>query len=173
MLRAALLFALLASACRHDPAPIQPRAGDLPPLPSSSGTPIGYLIDAATQLQLRDDQLAQLKQIDAVLAPKDDDIETQLRLIEKPEADPPAAKGAPPPRHNNAPGAQVKTTPDATRLRNQRREQDAEALQRAFALLDPAQQDGARRVLEDRGIQPPGNIKPASREPTGDAPSEK
>jgi len=70
-------------------------------------------------------------------------------------------EGAPPPRHNNAPGAQVKTTADAAKLHSARKENDAEALQKAFALLDPAQRTTARKLLEDRGITAPGSAKPS------------
>src|SRR5690349_12166181 len=114
MLRATLLALSIlttAAGCRHDadPPPMHPKDGDLPPLPPSSGTPVGYLLDNASQLQLRDDQLVQLKEIDKSLAARDDEIDTQLRMIEKPADDAPVEKGAPPPRHNNAPGAQIRT----------------------------------------------------------------
>jgi len=173
MLRAVLGILLILTACRHDsdPPPMTPRDGEQPPLPSSSGTPVGFLLDNAGQLNLHDDQLAKLKQIDAVLAPKDDDIETQVRLIEKPQDDPPPGPGSPPTRHNNAPGAQVKTTPDAAKLRATRRAQDLEALQQVFALLDPAQQATARRLLEDRGLSAPaGDASPAARGAKDEAP---
>ncbi|HEU4733008.1 MAG TPA: hypothetical protein VFT22_34175, partial [Kofleriaceae bacterium] len=77
MLRATLLGLLVASAgCHHDtdPPPMHPQEGELPPLPPSSGTPVGYLIDAAGQLELRDDQLARLKEIDQSLSARDDEI---------------------------------------------------------------------------------------------------
>ena len=45
------------TGCHHDPVPAHPQPGELPPLPPASGTPIGYLIDSATDLKLRDDQL--------------------------------------------------------------------------------------------------------------------
>lgn len=128
----------------------------MPPLPPSSGTPVGYLVDSASQLGLRDDQITQLKQIDDSLAARDAEIDTQLRIIEKPEEDPEPARGSPPHRHNNAPGAQVKTTPDAAKLHSARKSNDFEALQKAFALLDPPQQTAARKLLEDRGIAAPG-----------------
>jgi hypothetical protein len=146
---------------------MHPKEGELPPLPPSSGTPVGYLVDNATQLQLRDDQLTQLKEIDKSLAAKDDEIDTQLRLIEKPEEDPEPAKGQPPPRHNNAPGAQIKTTPDAAKLHEARKTNDFEALQKAFALLDPTQKTTARKLLEDRGVTAPGSPTKQSR-PTSD-----
>ena len=154
----AMMFALVVLAgCRHDtdPPPLQPKDGELPPLPPSSGTPVGYLIDNAGQLQLRDDQLAKLQAIDKSLSAKDDQIDTQLRLIEKPDEEQ-AEKGKPPPRHNNAPGAQIKTTPDAGKLHAQRKTNDFEALQQAFAVLDPAQQTSARALLQDRGVTTPG-----------------
>ena len=160
MLRAVLCALLLLAACRKeiDPTPSHPQEGaELPPLPPSSGTPVGYLVDSASQLGLRDDQITQLKQIDDSLAARDAEIDTQLRIIEKPEQDPEPPRGAPPPRHNNAPGAQVKTTPDATKLHNARKSNDFEALQKAFALLDPTQQTAARKLLEDRGIAAPGS----------------
>jgi len=142
-----------------------------PPLPPASGTPVGYLVDNATQLNLREDQLAKLQEIDRSLSARDDEIETQLRLIEKPAEDPEVPKGAPPPRHNNAPGAQVKTTPDAAKLREARKSSDDAALRKAFAILDPAQQTAARKLLEDRGITPPGaDAKPPQHDPTDGKP---
>lgn len=173
MLRAVLCALLLLTACRHeaDPAPMHPREGDLPPLPPSSGTPVGYLIDNAGQLDLHDDQLAQLKAIDQSLAARNDEIDTQLRLIEKPEDDPQTAPGQPPPRHNNAPGAQVKTTADAAKLHDAHKANDSEALRKAFAVLDPAQQATARRLLEDRGVVTPGGeAKQPARDPADGTP---
>jgi hypothetical protein len=170
MLRVILLALLVAAGCHKDvdPAPMHPREGELPPLPPSSGTPVGYLLDNATQLDLRADQLKQLKEIDQSLAARDDEIDTQLRLIEKPEEDPQAGKGEAPARHNNAPGAQIKTTPDATKLHNARKENDTEALQKAFALLDPAQRTTARKLLEERGITAPGSEKKAPKQTSDD-----
>lgn len=163
MLRALLCSLLILVGCRHDtdPPPVQPQAGDLPPLPPSSGTPVGYLVDNAAQLQLRDDQIAKLKEIDQSLGARNAEIDTQLRMIEKPEDDPEPERGAPPKRHNNAPGAQIKTTPDAAKLHEAHSDNTREALQQAFALLDPAQQTTARRLLEDRGVAAPG----AARQP--------
>jgi hypothetical protein len=151
-----------------DPPPMHPNEGELPPLPPSSGTPVGYLLDNAGQLGLREDQLKQLKEIDQSLAARDDEIDTQLRLIEKPEEDPQPGKGEPPPRHNNAPGAQIKTTPDAAKLHNARKENDTEALQKAFAILDPAQRTTARKMLEERGIATPGGEKKAPKQTSED-----
>lgn len=147
---------------------MHPKEGELPPLPPSSGTPVGYLVDNAGQLQLSEDQLKQLKEIDRSLAAKDDEIDTQLRIIEKPAEDPEPAKGEPPPRHNNAPGAQIHTTPDAAKLHRARKENDYEALRQAFALLDPTQQTAARRLLEDRGVTAPGSATKPPKETLDD-----
>jgi len=151
-----VLFAVLASAgCKKDPPVMQPQEGELPPLPPASGTAVGYLVDSAKQLELRPDQLDKLKQIDASLSARNDVLDTQLRAIERPDEEP-AAKGQPPPRHNNAPGAQIKTTPDAAKLHAAKKANDKDALDKAFAVLDPAQQDKARRLLDERGISAPG-----------------
>jgi hypothetical protein len=172
MLRAILCAVLVLTACRKqiDPEPEHPQ--EAPPLPPASGTPVGYLVDCASQLGLREDQLAGLQDIDRGLSARDDEIETQIRLIEKPAEDPEVPKGAPPPRHNNAPGAQVKTTPDAAKLREARKANDDDALRKAFALLDPAQQTAARKLLEDRGITPPGAEARPKRDPADGAPAQ-
>ncbi|HET9624444.1 MAG TPA: hypothetical protein VFP84_23895 [Kofleriaceae bacterium] len=176
MLRATLV-ALLAlagpAACSHeaDQTPVHPQEGELPPLPPSSGTPVGYLLDNATQLELRADQIQQLQGIDQSLSARDEEIDTQLRLIEKPAEDPPPQKGQPYHLHNNAPGAQIQTTPDAAKLHAARKDNDDDALRKAFAVLDPAQQAKARRLLEDRGVTPPGApAKPATRSDADGAP---
>jgi hypothetical protein len=171
MLRVILCAVLVLTACRKqiDPEPEHPQ--EAPPLPPASGTPVGYLIDNATSLGLQPDQLAKLQEIDRSLSARDDEIETQIRLIEKPAEDPEVPKGAPPPRHNNAPGAQVKTTPDAAKLREARKANDDDALRKAFAILDPAQQTAARKLLEDRGITPPADARPAKRESADGAPA--
>ena len=160
MLRLFLLASLLLTGCHHEPAVMTPKEGELPPLPPASGTAVGYLVDSAVQLGLRDDQLKKLKEIDASLAARNDVIDTQLRTIEKPSEDEPGEKGKPAPRHNNAPGAQIKTTGDAGKLHAAKKANDKEALDRAFAVLDAAQQEKARRLLDERGISAPGSSKP-------------
>ena len=162
MVRFFLLLALCA-ACGGNPKPMTPKEGELPPLPPASGTAVGYLVDNATQLKLRDDQLDKLKAIDTSLAAKNDSLDTQLRTIERPdEAEP--EKNKPPPRHNNAPGAQITTTPDAQKLHNARAANDQDALVKAFAVLDEDQKAMARRLLDERGVKLPGSDK-AGNEP--------
>ncbi len=153
---------LLLGACHHDPKPMTPKEGELPPLPPASGTAVGYLVDNASQLKLREDQLTKLKEIDTSLSARNDSIDTQLRVIEKPDEEQ-GEKNKPPPRHNNAPGAQVKTTTDATKLHDLKKANDSDALTKAFALLDPDQKELARKLLDERGVSVPGS---KSKEPT-------
>lgn len=145
-----------------------PKEGELPPLPPASGTMIGYLVDNATALKLRPEQFDKLKEIDTSLAARNDSIDTQLRALVKPD-EAPAQKGQPPPRHNNAPGAQVKTTGEVGKLQDARAANDRDALKRAFELLDPDQQEAARGLLDERGIVVPGAAKkpPARSEADG------
>ena len=77
---AALLFVL--AACHHDPQPMHPQPGDLPPLPPASGTPIGYLLDARTDLALTPDQVTKLTKIDNSLAARDAEIDQLERADE-------------------------------------------------------------------------------------------
>jgi hypothetical protein len=172
MLRAILCAVLVLTACRKQIDPESAHPQEAPPLPSASGTPVGYLVDNAGQLNLREDQLAKLQDIDRSLSARDDEIETQIRIIEKPAEDPEAAPGAPARLHNNAPGAQVKTTPDAAKLREARKSADDDALRKAFAILDPAQQTAARKLLEDHGFTPPTDARPTRRDPADGAPAQ-
>jgi hypothetical protein len=160
----ALIFGLLvvlAPACHKDPdiEPQHPKSGDLPPLPPASGTPIGYLLDAQTQLALTPDQLTQLKQLDASLAAQNDSIDTQIRAIEKPEPDEPQDPKAPPKRTNHAPGKETHTTADSQKLHLMHMANDREALKKVFAILDPKQQESATRILSERGVELPGAKK--------------
>ena len=168
MLRLLLISSLAFAGCHHEPGVMSPKDGELPPLPPASGTAVGYLVDSASQLDLRADQLKKLKDIDASLAARNDVIDTQLRTIEKPLDDDQGPKGAPPARHNNAPGAQIKTTGDAGKLHNMKTANDKDALDRAFAVLDPPQQEKARKLLDDRGILAPGSKKPKDMPKTSD-----
>src|SRR5687767_2846892 len=96
-----------------------------------------------------------MKQIDVSLAAKNDSIDTQLRAMERPDEAPPE-KDKPPPRHNNAPGAQIRSSPDAQKLHRARAANDSAALEQAFALLDDEQKTIAKRLLDERGISAPG-----------------
>jgi len=165
-----LLAASLAlGGCHREPRPITPADGELPPLPPSSGTAVGYLLDNAALLKLSDDQFTKLKQIDDSLSARNDAIDTQLREIEVPEEEAPPDKNAPPPIRpkNMAPGqVPMRTTADAPKLHEARAANNKEAIEKAFALLDPAQQDEARKVLAARGIASPKPTPPVAPTPT-------
>jgi hypothetical protein len=135
--------------------------GGPPPLPPASGTAIGYLIDAKRDLVLRDDQLAKLQDLDESLAAENGSIDAQLRQIEKPvpteQLSPQQQKaGEKTARYNNAPGVNTITTEDSQKLRRMRATNEREALEKAFALLDPDQLARAKRILVDRGVAVPG-----------------
>src|SRR3954447_19940406 len=91
--RMRVLLALLVAvtvgsvaACEHPQQVIEPPGQ--PPLPPSTGTAIGYLIDAKVEIALRDDQVEKLKGLDDGLAADNGQIDAQLRQIEKPEPAP-------------------------------------------------------------------------------------
>src|SRR5262245_764731 len=78
-----LAAALSIGACHHDaPAPAEP--ADKPPLPPASGTPIGFLLDDASELHLRDDQVAKLHDIDASLSAELEKLDAATRAANRP-----------------------------------------------------------------------------------------
>ncbi|HEY4177764.1 MAG TPA: hypothetical protein VGM90_13050 [Kofleriaceae bacterium] len=147
----------LAAGCHSDKGPQQPAPSEVP-LPPASGTAVGYLIDNAGALELKEDQLDKLKQIDVSLASKNETLEVQMREIEQPEE-----PDEPPDKHetvlkpkNWAPGATaVHTTQDSGKLHDAHAQNTQEALTQAFAVLDASQQKTALRLLADRGIKGP------------------
>src|SRR5579862_9616528 len=84
------LALLVVAACSHHdaPAPVEP-AGTTP-LPPASGTPIGYLIDDASELHLTDDQVTKLRDIDTSLAAELEVIDSQVRQANRPAAPDPS-----------------------------------------------------------------------------------
>lgn len=173
-MRFVLAVAMLVAACHYDGRPVHPKPGDLPPLPPASGTPIGYLIDSAVDLKLRDDQLQQLKQIDQSLATSNADIDAQLRQIERPqEAPEPSPQeqqaGKKRPRPNHAPGVAITTNADAGKLHDLRAHNVRDALTSAWAVLEPDQRTAAKQILEVRGVEVPGSGSSPKPKPTDDA----
>lgn len=160
-----LWFALLlALAACHSNPPQKPAPGEVPPLPPASGTAVGYLVDAAGDLKLNDDQLSKMKEIDASLAAENGQIDAQLRQIEQPvpseDMSPQQVKaGVKPQRYNNAPGASTVQTADSQKLRKLRDQNDSDAIKKAFKLLDPDQLAKAKLILSDRGVDIPGEQK--------------
>lgn len=167
----ALSLALVAG-CHKDPdlQPQHAKSEDLPPLPPSTGTPVGYLIDARDRLALSADQLSKLKAIDASLAAQNESIDTQIRAIEKPPEEEPPEKGAPPKRINHAPGVDIKATPDSQKLHAAHDANDRDALKRVFALLEPKQLETAKQILTERGVALPGAKKSDAHDDSDGAP---
>lgn len=155
-----LLALTVAAGCnRHQDEVIEP--GGPPPLPPASGTAVGYLVDASADLQLSADQLGKLKKIDDSLAAQNGSIEAQIRQIEQPEEGeqltPQQMKaGVKEKRYDNAPGKSTITTADSQRLHRIHDENERAALKRAFAVLDEKQLEKAKRILQDRGVDVPG-----------------
>lgn len=179
-MRHALRFAIAAAvacgaygACSHHDATPIVAPDEHPPLPA--GTPIAYLIDDATELKLRDDQLSQLRTIDSDLAGKLDVLDATPHAA---NAAPAGAQQGTGRRHGGGggrrgggggrrggagsgsgsaaprpPAATTASSADEANRRAEQRSSDVrDALGRAFALLDPGQQVIAKRVLEDNGV---------------------
>lgn len=73
---------LMLIACRtNQPVILEP--SETPPLPPSSGTVVGLLIDAAPELGLGDDQLTKMRDIDARLTTLERSIESRGRTLER------------------------------------------------------------------------------------------
>jgi hypothetical protein len=162
MFRLAFVLALIVpvAACHKEPPPSYAEQ----PLPPASGTPIGYLIDNSGQLSLSSEQVTQLQAIDDSLSARNESIDTQLREIEKPEVEEEDPKNPNPHPPNMAPGAApVHTTKDSGKLHEARAANSKDALEKAFAVLDPAQQEKAKSLLDARGISTP---KLAKKTPT-------
>jgi hypothetical protein len=171
-----LALAVMLAGCHHDQPPPIVAPDEVPPLPPASGTPIGYLVDGATQLKLADDQLSKLRDIDTGLAAELDVIDTQLRSTDHPVGanDPPPQQrrgggrrggmggmgGSPSgSSHRGKRGAGAGSgsaspghAADIGRLTEERVGDVKAALQRAFALLDPDQQVAARQLLASHGV---------------------
>jgi hypothetical protein len=160
-----------------DPAP---PPGDHAPLPPASGSPIGLLVDDAAELGLGDDQLGKLREIDSDLGTKLAAYDGALRTPDPQRPEDPdkprglgfraggaavgsdrAASGA----MENFPtasggGAAVGPragyiSADTIRDLDYKRFHDTrDAVRRAFGVLDAAQQDIARRVFTEHGLDP-------------------
>ncbi|TMQ03696.1 MAG: hypothetical protein E6J90_15530 [Deltaproteobacteria bacterium] len=203
MRRAAALLVLLASALvvfsglgagcsREARPPAEPAAADEPPppLPSASGSPIGFLLDD-TRLTLRDEQRGKLRDIDTELAARLAYLDTIVRN---------AGTSAGPAKEDKRGGVGFSagggrgsddagkiTVPDATgtggggggltpaqaaenaataRRVPQARAHDVKAaITKAMAVLDRDQQKIARQVLIDRGVDPDTGQSEAKGEP--------
>jgi len=163
---------VLVLGCHHDSI----SHPDIPPLPPSSGTPVGFIVDAAKDLKLSDDQVGKLKEIDtrlqAQLAPLDKKLEAAGKPKETSQSTSPspgprmrgggrgmgmggAGAGSGTPRKHRGSGAGAgSATGNASvdKLTAERNADVHDALVRALALLDEAQKKQAIEILSDRGV---------------------
>jgi len=206
VLAAAVAALALGAGCNHEarPAPlVEPEAR--PPLPPASGTPIGYLVDAAGELALTGDQLTKLKAIDDDLANRLATLDSIVRSAGAPAAPPdgddakkgrglgfraggarfdpaggvnsggqqvfPGASAGNPGNPGGNAGGNARPTAEDPDLAG-RRTTDAQrasilarapderaydirkAIASALAVMNSAQQQSARKVLVDHGIDP-------------------
>jgi hypothetical protein len=175
---AALAGAGAGAACNRDAAPAVQPVGpeEPPPLPTASGSPIGFLLDDP-RLSLRDDQRTQLHAIDGELAEKliyldsvmrntgsatavaDDDrrggIEFGASRATGSDVQRVGSQDSGGP-DGGARSAQIAADNAAIRKRvpEVRAHDVRDAIARAFAVLDPPQRDIARKLLVERGVDP-------------------
>jgi hypothetical protein len=169
----ALALTVLLIACHQESPPAHPGPGDTPPLPPSSGTPIGYLLDDA-DLHLRDEQRTRLHDIDATLAAELEALETRERAARPASAsesqnDPPqnmgggrrggrggggagGRRGGRSRQASTGPTPNAAPKPDAGAVGQERAADVREAFHRAFSVLDPEQQRRAHQLLADHDI---------------------
>jgi hypothetical protein len=163
--------------CSRDARPAQPTVApdEHPPLPPASGTPIGYLVDGAGELTLTADQIDQLRAIDDQLARQLAADDGEMRPDPVPVSgreDKPRGLGlrgaAAGPDRTGAINAGSTSSGQASpssgqivipastvnQVNQQRARHIRDAIRRVFAVLDSAQQAGARRVLTDHGVDP-------------------
>lgn len=171
MYRPAMSFRLLALAClivacHHDPSAQDPSE-------KPERTPVGILIDGATSLKLRGDQLAKLRKIDGDLTRELAKLDTKLRNVENKKSsggydmapitapnmgyrggmntaggDTRGAYRAPPPTK----GKRNESNAQMDQLVAERKGDVKDALQHAFEVLDSEQQEPARKLLLDHDI---------------------
>ena len=197
--RRLFLILMLLGACHHDPAPAAPAdPADKPPLPPASGTPIGFLIDDASDLKLRDDQVTKLREIDTSLAAQLEVIDSQTRNANKPAEEaqsaqptggrrgggrhggmggmggggmggnPGAGSSGGHHRRGNGSGSGSGAPSNSAmvgKLVDERNADVKDALERAFALLDPSQQTSAKKVLTDHDVDVDINVGPPALPP--------
>jgi hypothetical protein len=173
----------LSLGCSHEARPpVQAAAqpDERPPLPPTSGTPIGHLVDDAAELKLSDDQLGKLKAISDDLAGRLAVDDSELRpdpVPASPREDKPRGLGlraggvghdGTGARTGGFPGAssggnagggassEQIIIPAATvgHVSQQRAHHVRDAIRSALELLDSGQQVIARRVLTEHGVNP-------------------
>jgi hypothetical protein len=147
--------------------------------PAPSDTPISVLLEQGGQLRLSADQVAKLKTIDQRLAARNDQIDAELRFLDPPvRMDPGVSNDGMTASHPSQGGARTGGAPigagieagieasrdassesstnvhrdpsDRYRLLNERASNVRDAIDRALVLLNPEQQDLARKLLDEQ-----------------------
>ena len=170
----------LGLGCSREARPAVPPE-ERAPLPPASGTPVGHLIDDATELKLTDAHLGKLRTISDELADQLTADDSEMRP-DPVAASPPSDKGrglgirgggagpgqlptgaqtfpgaAASRGTSSAPSGQTTTViPAATvgHVQQARARHVRDAIRRALGLLDSDQQVIARRLLVDHGVDP-------------------
>jgi hypothetical protein len=167
--------------CSREARPVA-QPSEPPPLPPSSGTPIGHLVDSAAELRLSAEQLRKIKLINDDLAvqlagdnsemhpekvappPRDDRgrglgfragamSSVGQRGTEEVGGEMGAFPGARPRNPDGTPAQQIVVPADTVNYVYQQRARHVrDAIRRAFELLDAGQQAIARRLLTDHGV---------------------
>jgi hypothetical protein len=102
----------------------------------ASVTPIGALLEQSEPLHLTVDQVGKLEALDQSLAARNDQLDSELHLLELP----------PDPGEREAHGSSA----DRARLLDERATNLRNAIERALATLRPDQQGLARSILGER-----------------------
>jgi hypothetical protein len=172
VLPAICLCLAVFAACHHDTPQPKLEPGEVAPLPPSSGTPVGYLIDAAPDLKLTGDQVTRLQSIDDALGAQLESIDSQLRASSKPAPNEQSQQapmrggrgmrgggmhgggmgGGGRGRRGPGQGSGSAAPVANPRLVQDRAREVRQALARALAVLDPDQQTAAKKLLADRDI---------------------
>jgi hypothetical protein len=174
------LGGLGAGCSREANPPVAPTAADEPPpLPSASGSPIGFLLEEPG-LALSDDQRGKLKDIDTDLAGKLADLDNLVRNagttvaparsdskggagfsatagsndLDYNKVSAPDATGAPPSTGGLTPAQVAENRETVKRVPDVRARDIRAAVAKALALLGREQQKLARKVLIERGVDP-------------------
>ena len=155
-------------------APTITDPAERPPLPPSSGTPIGLLLDEPTRLRLTSAQVDSLRAIDESLSARNDALDAQTRSPAgaAPASGPPGGfsgrrhghrgrrggGGGPPAMHGGGDPAA------AGRANDGRAANIHDAIDRAMAVLDVGQKAIACQLLDEHGVKtaPPAPIGAAN-----------
>jgi hypothetical protein len=147
------------SACGPKPEPLIPEATPTEvPLPPSSGTPIGILIDDATKLSLRVEQIDKLREIDDSLMARNDQLDARQRRYETLGVPASELRAA---RDKKGPGAGKKDAPKTDAAKTDAAKTDAAKADAAKAGAPVAAAVGASLAAPPPDAAATGGIDPS------------